>query len=660
MFYLKLAFTNIKKSYSDFAPFILASTVMFIMDLVLASIFFSPSLKKLPGAESISLLLGLGLIILSGFSLVILIYSYRFLMRKRSKEFGLYEILGLSKNQISRISILELMIIFLITLTLGSILGIVLAKFLYLIFVNLMGGDYFKLIISKNSLLLVSLIFVVIFLVLDLIALITIRRNSGLSLLKEESRGEREPRGSRILAFLSIICLGIGYYLAITVKNPMMALVIFFVAVVFVIIGTYLFYMSFTIWYLKKKKANKKYYYQPKNFITVSSMLYRMKQNALGLANITILVAMTFVTFATTTSLYFGVKEAIERAYPTTTSVHVDGARIDNINSLITSTNIPIKNLKSYIMSSSNLVSLPEKEKNLKMAGENDLRDGGMTYLSFVSREELVKLGNTDLPELSNNEILIRENLGNSEYKTIDWYGQSYKVKSYVKKLDNFSDDLTAARTDTWILANQEQVEKAMQAFNAKVDKNDESYSYLIFKDSTQARFDIPKGKEKAFDKAFEKTYDKMGNPFAIAVTHKSDVKETLTSFTGGFLFIGFTLGITFILGAALIIYYKQVSEGEEDKRSYKILQEIGLSKKEVAKTIKSQIKMVFMLPIVLAVIHFSFAYVMIKKLITLFGVTNTNLIFLVSVITITGVVLLYYLIYKQTSKTYYKIVERN
>ncbi|OFI46174.1 hypothetical protein BG262_03945 [Floricoccus penangensis] len=667
MFYLKLAINNIRKSFSNFAPFILASTVMFVMDLIIASILFSPSLAKMKhGATTTGTLMGMGLFIISAFAVIILVYSYRFLIKQRTKEFGLYEILGLSKSQIARVSIDELLILFLATVLIGTIVGTILAKFLYLILATLIGSDYFGLDFSLIAVGVVTFVFLAIYFLLILISSITIQRNSSLSLLKEESRGEKEPKANFVFALLSLVLIGAGYYMAVTVQNPIEALTKFFIAVILVIIGTYLFYLSFTIWLLKRQKANKKYYYQPKHFITVSSMLYRMKQNAVGLANITVLVAMTFVTLAITVALHTGVKDVTNQAFPdnTTVSTTLYGITRDKAESVIATTSMNPKIDIDY-SNANTIATIAPEDSEIKMDSQSSNQMGkNYANVKILNREDLVKIGNDSLANISGNEVIVGSFNGKTTAKTVNWMGQKLVVKDIITNLKNVNNEISGMKSFYIIFPNQATMEKYINDYNS-VDKAEDNGSAFNMSISTNVYLKLDEKQIDEFKDQLDAKVSKMvsnkelSESTYVNTMSRKEMQSVMNEFTGSFLFIGFTMGLTFILGAGLIIYYKQVSEGAQDKRNYKILQEVGLSKKEVAQTIKSQVMMVFFMPIALAVIHFSFAYLMIKKLLEIFGVTNGGLILGVSAATILGVAAIYFLIYKLTSRVYYNIVER-
>lgn len=674
MFYVKLASRNIRKSLSNFLPFALSSVVMFIMNLVIATILLSPSLKKMPGAANVAMLLVLGLIVLTIFATIFMIYSYRFLLKRRTKEFGLYNILGLKKRQIVQISVLELLMMFIATVAAGTISGIILAKFLYLILINLLGENYFDLQWSPLAVVIVTAVFALIYFLLMVIGSFSIRRQSSLELLNDANRGEKEPKSRSILAWLGIVFLAIGYYLAATVTSPLDALLKFFVAVLFVILGTILFYMSFTIWLLKRQKRNKNYYYEPKHFITVSSMLYRMKQNAVGLANITILVTMTFVTLSTTVGLYSSINGFLNGYFVRNTIINVNTTQQRSealIDEAAEKSGIPLKHKIVYEMSNSLIGTMRDGQF------ENKQNLSNLTGVNFMTAETYEKLTGKKV-HLQGNEAIAYPASGNFNEPKATFWDHTFEIKEKIKDIKNFpSISMTASNWLILIVNTKEQIQPVlddaskvsgsryklgfdttisadMTAKDAKKLQNVLSY-YRANGDKPIQNTNDSETKVEQDDRGEAKTL--AGMPPTIETYDV--LHHQFLAFAGGFLFIGLVLGFTFILGTALIIYYKQISEGEQDKRSFEILQEVGLSGKEVKQTIRSQVLLVFFLPIVVAIVHFSFAFIMIQKLISLFGTTRLGLLLLTSFGTITVVACIYYIIYKQTSRAYYRIVER-
>lgn len=637
---------------------------MFAMTLILSNIAFSSSLEKLKGADAAKFMMMIGLVIIILFSVIIVSYSYRFLLKQRTKEFGLYNILGLNKRNIATISFWELMIMFVVTLVLGTVIGLILSDFLYLIFIHLIGGNYFNLKVSMQAVSLTMIVFALIFALLMFFAMITIGRNSAISLLKDNTRSEREPSGRLILSIISLAMLGTAYYLAITVQGPLEALMKFAIAVILVIIGTYLLYIAVTIFILKRQKANKNYYYKPEHFITTSSMLYRMKTNAVGLANITILVTMTFVTLATSVALYVGVQKVVKDQFPKNTGFTVTGLNVQDNKAQLASYMKENDLETSQADLHSSFFAMTQIQVNADKTAVFPAKTNNMNQIGaveFITRDDMAKLGN-DLPELSENQVMLynlqKKKHGKADITKLDWYGQSYQVVSTVPKLKNFVGLPAVVDVLIFIVPNDDALMKVNSIYNQEMAKTskDKNYAASI---STDMMLQLPLKKQATLAKAYETARQNNPQDTHVAVSTEKESMESILSFTGGFLFIGFMLGMTFILGAALIIYYKQISEGAEDKRSYRILQEVGLTKKEVKKSIDSQVLIVFFMPIIVSIIHFSAAFIMISKLISLFGITDIGMIAGVSGVTILFITVLYFLIYRKTSKIYYRIVER-
>ncbi|WP_394530095.1 ABC transporter permease [Lactococcus lactis subsp. lactis] len=667
MLSLKLAANNIKKGFKSFAPFLMASVTMFVMLFVTASIALSPSIHKLRGGSSLSQIMSFALIVLSIFAILILIYSYRFLQTQRSKEFGLYDILGFGKTRIVGVAFLELLLSYIITFVVGTICGIAFSKFLFLVFVNMIGGNYFNLVISPTAILLLAILFFVFFLVLMMIGVWIIWRSSSLDLLREESKGEKEPKSNLFFAIAAVILLGAGYYIALTVEDPMAAIMKFFIAVLLVIFGTYLFYISFTVWYLKLKKKRPSYY-KPNNFITTSSMLYRMKANAVGLGNITILLSMTIVTVVVSLGVFLGTENSVKTYYTreaktysvaNNTDVKQD---IERIKSAAASKNIEIKNISDMYYAQDLQADRVKSSKDQFITSNKQgvMFDKNAYFATLTTAQTLKSLGNKDIPSLKDNQVLLvdiskNKTSFNSKIKSIQWYGETYQVADTLNSVKNFPSSsvvTVSSKVMMIVFANNQAFDKGLANLN-KTISGDQGFSNLA---STSIIFDIKPVDEKRFTKAFKEEFKDNKD---LSISYRSEALQDQRAQIGGLVFVGFVLGISFILGAALIIYYKQLSEGAQDKRSFKILQEVGLSKEEVQKTIKSQVRLIFFLPLVITIAHFAGAYLMIEKIIMLFEINDRSVIFTISLATIAILAIIYYLIYKATSRVYYKIVER-
>lgn len=656
MFYLKLAQQNIRKSIGIFAPFVLASMVLYVLICSMFLLMLSPVMASL-GTGAVTI--GLGLFVLTIFSLVMEIYSYNFLLKQRSREFGLYHMLGMNKKKVALLACLELLIIFFLLVMVGSFLSGVFANVMYLIFVNLTHYNELHFSIAPLAFLLTLLIFFAIFIVLGLLAIWTIGKSNPLVLFQASEKGEKEPRGNVVLALFGVLSLATGYYLSITSKAVGIAIVYrFFFAVLLVIIGTYLFYISFMAWYLKWRRKDSKYFYTPEHFITISQMIFRMKQHAVGLANITLLAVMAFVTIATTTSLYTGLSTSVDSQYPKETSITyqvLDRNQGQSYyqNSILDHFPHVEGNQLAYLTFQSGLVYDGGHEIviNEDTIANPDISKLAYTY--FISQDDFRKLGN-DLPQLENDQVAFYHPSQGEAVQTVKIGDQLFRnVKTLGQaKLPDMTNTLNAA---IMVVSDDAALSMVRDYYETYTPQGyTVNLNYRVFTKLTNQELEsIGQNKGTFYD-----LFDTSGT-FLGYVQQKADYYHSLMGLMGGFLFTGCLLGISFLLGAALIIYYKQYAEGHEDKKSYKILQEVGMSQSAVKKTINSQTLLVFFMPLAMASLHFIIALVMLKQMLLLFGVRSSVMIYSVSGITLFTIGLIYFMIYRWTSKIYYKIIER-
>lgn len=657
---LKLALNNIKKEKNTFSPFIISSLSMFIIVFIMFSMRVSHSLKKLNNWEIISKMLFFGLVTVILFSIIFLFYSYNFLLNERSREYSIYNVLGFKKSNIILVAFYEILICLLIITGVGLIVGIAIAKFLFLIFVNVIGESYYNLEINPLAIIFVIETFFLIFTILFSLGALKILKTSPKELLTKTSKGEREPKGKIILTISSLMLLISGYYLALTVDNPVNALTKFFIAVLLVIFGTYLFYIAVTISYLKMKKKMRSYY-TSHNFISTNLLLYRMKANAIGLANITILLTMSLVTLIVTTGLFIGSKQVILDNFPQEAQVrqnviHKNDSRL-GLNKIIEDTSnksgVKVSNLNTIRQISYDFIGRSRKNNSIDFNGVYlNLLGKNIMSVVMVTAEDIQKLGNhiEILKSLKKNEILMTDFSGNTKnIEYIGWYGQKYKVVGHLNKIANLPKQPSISETSLLIFSDDNSMNQAISAINKTYDKeglSTDSSPYFL------SLFDISPKKVYQFKK-----YLSQQDKGLELDDRKSSLKEVVVEI-GGILFIGFILSFSFIIGVAIITYYKQLSEGIQDKKTFKILQDIGLTKVEVKKTISKQVRMMFIIPIAMMVINFLFSYNMISKIIELFGITDSEIIGIVSLLVVLTVILFYYLTYKITNLVYFKTVE--
>ena len=658
MFYAKLAWSNLKKSLDIFGPFLLASVVLFVLDCSTLLLIYSPVSMEMQYSNTV---LGLAIVVLMIFTVIMEIYSYNFLLKQRSREFGLYNILGMNRRQVGLVSTIELAIMFVGVIVIGSILSAIFSQLFYLIFVNLLHYDKFVLTLSPLAFILTSVAFATIFALLEVINIVIIYRSSPLALFKRQEKGEKEPRGNIILALLSIISLGIGYYMSISsVKVAALVVVYrFFIAVVLVIIGTYLFYVSFMTWYLKRRRKNKNYFYQPEHFVTIAQMIFRMKQNAVGLANITLLATMTFVTIATTTSLYVSGQNQANILFPKNTQITFsnngyvekdsriiseDEFKEEFQNQIVDKLDKPSSDYITYqsAMSSACLANEKVMAINDDSIKHPDVNTFGTLYLT--TQDAIQKLGN-DLPKLKDNQIAFYKQKGDSQLETLTLFDKKFENVKNFKNL-KFPELGNTYNPSVIIFSNNVVMEEMLELFK----QHD-----LMFQSTFTAYADLSTKDISTISDGLKS--DKNSEIQSDIYTKKTFMND-MYAITGGFLFTGFLLGLSFLLGAALIIYYKQRTEGIEDKKSYKILQEVGMSKEAVKQAINSQTLLMFFMPLGFAIVHFIVALTMLKQMLLLFGVEGSGTL-IISGITIFCIIIIYFFIYKLTSRTYYKIIER-
>ncbi|MBV1944095.1 ABC transporter permease [Streptococcus parasuis] len=656
MFYLKLAGQNIRKSMGVFAPFVLASLVLFTLICSMFLLMLSPVMKSM-GTGAVSI--GLGVVVLTIFSLIMEIYSFNFLMQQRTREFGLYNVLGMNKKKVALVASIELFFIFLLVIVLGSALAGVFANVLYLIFVNLTNYSDLHFSISPLAFAMTAFLFAVIFFILELLAIRTIGKTSPLILFRASEKGEKEPKGNVLLAALGVLSLGVGYYLSLSSKAAGLAVIYrFFIAVLFVIAGTYLFYISFMTWYLKARRKNKRYFYTPEHFITTSQMIFRMKQHATGLANITLLSVMAFVTIATTTSLYTGMSSMTSRLYPKETSITYpvsDRSQGETVYQQSVLSHFPEKahDSLSYLTYQAGLVYDGGEEIVISPVTISDPDFSKIAFTYFITQDDFRKLGN-DLPELAANQVAFIRPSEKPSLKKLVLGEQTFEN---VVNLDQaiFPDITNTLNAAVMVVGDDSVLETVRSYYEANNPQGYQvSLDYRVFTDLTNE--EVASIGQQTGDSY---TINDANGEFLGYAMQKSDLNNMLLGFTGGFLFTGLLLGISFLLGVALIIYYKQYSEGHEDKKSYKILQEVGMSQKAVKKTINSQTLLVFFMPLAMATLHFFVSLVMLKQMLKEFGVVSSSMIYTVSGITLLAVALFYFIIYKWTSRTYYRIIER-
>ena len=653
-FYAKLAVTNIKKNGKTYFPYILTCIGTIIMFYILHFISVNDGLNNMSGGDSLKILLNLGTYVIGLFSIIFLFYTNSFLIKRRKKELGLYNILGMEKKHIAKVLFLETFFVSIISMVVGLIGGILLSKLMFLVLLKILN---FKVpmgfFISIQSLIVTAILFGAIFVLTLLNNLRQIHLSKPIELLKGGETGEKEPKTKSILTLFGVLCLTAGYYIALTTESPLAALNLFFFAVILVIIGTYSLFTVGSIALLKILRKNKKFYYKTNNFINVSGMIYRMKQNAVGLANICILSTAVLVMLSTTVSLYIGMDDLLRTRYPRNISVsakNVSNETSQILDNLITEEarklDISVKNIVRY----RSMPLLMTQDKNsFSVASSESFSATNISMVNLVSLSEYNRIENQS-STLNENEVLLFSFRGEISSDNINISGNEFKIKERINNLNTDGMD-SAMLVNTYyiVVPDEETIQKlCLSSGESNDDIKDLSYHYA---------FDTDNDAENEINLTFaiqNKLQENSVNGFAESL---EESRETFFSLYGGLFFLGIFLGALFIMATVLIIYYKQISEGYDDKDRFEIMQKVGMSKAEVKKSIRSQVLMVFFLPLATAVIHIAFAFKVITKLLALLNLTNVSLFAICTAGTILVFAIFYAIVYYLTARVYYKIV---
>lgn len=659
--YTKLAITNIKNNRQFYFPYLLTGIITVAMFYIMCALESNPGIQSMPGAKDLGLILRLGIGVIGIFAVIFLFYTNSFIIKRRKKELGIYNILGMEKRHIAKILSKEAFFTAIIAIGGGLVTGVLFHKLACMLLYRMIGfngGITFSF--SKKGVMITAILFAIVYLLTYIYDLFQVQLANPIELLQSGNKGEREPKTKAIMAVLGVLCLGTGYFIAITTKNPIKALTLFFVAVILVIIGTYLLFTAGSIALLKILRRNKGYYYQTKHFTSVSGMIYRMKQNAVGLANICILSTMVLVAVSTTVSLYVGIEDIMKERYPNEINISAyydTGAPAEDsiapiVEKSVKESGRKIRHEEDYL----ELYFAAIKDQGQYSLDKEKVKTAGDRVSGFVvlTREDCKKKYNEEIPELAENEVALFT-IKKTDMDTLVLENRSYHVKE-IKQFQNTEDFETIADIMDeyyYVIVNDVQdMERLWQLQKEIYQENSSSIS-------RQVRLDID-GDSEQKKECFENIKTALGPEQAkarILIDSRQSSLDEFYQIYGGFLFLGLFLGILFLMITVLIIFYKQISEGYDDKERFSIMEKVGMSNDEVKATIRSQVRTVFFLPILMAAIHVGMAFPMIKRLLSLFGLSNTALFAGCMAGTILVFALIYLLVFLKTSKTYYKIV---
>ena len=667
-FYFKLAITNIKKNAKTYVPYMITSILTISMFYIICSLGNNPNITKACGTDSMKYVLFLGTWVCGIFAVIFLFYTNSFLMKRRKKEFGLYNILGMEKKHISMVVLCETLIMSIISLVLGLVVGILFDKLMLLVILSMFTVEIpLGFHISPESFPATLTLFTGIFVLIFLNSIRQIHLAKPIELLQGSTVGEKEPKAKWLIALIGAICLGSGYYISLTTTNPIAALNMFFIAVILVIIGTYLLFTAGSIVLLKALRKNKNYYYKTKNFISISGMIYRMKQNAVGLANICVLSTMVLVMISSTFSLWNGMNDVLDNFYPRefifTPFEYSEKSASDLkvwVKDTLDECNLEPKDIIDY--SYLNFAVVQDKDSFIMYRDNpvysdmiNDIRN-----LFFITLDDYNKMTNSN-ETLKADEVLVYSNRDQYDYKEMKLSDKTFKVK---ETLDNFPNNRIMSSD---VASSHFMIVKDMSVINDLDKIQNEIYGDMASSIQYYYAFNVDADTEKILDinNKFENDIQEMGtygeNTNKYVYEGRFDCRETekndFIGTYGGLYFIGVFLGVLFIIATILIMYYKQISEGYDDKGRFEIMQKVGISHEEIKKSIHSQVLTVFFLPLIVAGIHIAFAFPFITRLLAILNLTNVKLF---AMATVGGFLLFsvfYAVVYRITARSYYKIV---
>ena len=653
-----LAVSNLKKNRTLYIPFSIASITMMVITYILLALSTNKTILQSNGGNTVVMALGFGVVIMLLVSTLTMIYANGFVMKNRSKEFGLYSILGLGRSQIQLLQVVEMLLFAVMNLIVGLVLGVLLNR---LAFALLLKAMRFNVPISYEfqiaSVIIIGILFSGIFVFLMILNAIKIRVSRPLELLREKKSGEKTGRFLSIRALIGVVILGYAYYISQSIESPIKALGWFFVAVLLVVIATYILFDAGSIALLRFLKNRKTFYYRPINFISVSNLIFRMRKNAMGLASICILSTMVLVTLGTTGSLQFGAQEVINKTSPTDFTFRnmyrnpeETAEYSKEVKQLAAGTASKVTDFHEY----SYILTAGNHEGNVLNTNFKNLGGLPEAMIVLVSVEDYNRNTGENLTVKSGEMLLGEESFKKNPTFNQVSIGDNTISVAQVIDVKNFSKIAVANPNITdhsYIgILNEEDMVKAVPYYSKDNDEGHRSYTrnYVALW-NTSSKTDDEKQKEL---EAYQQS------DIAGGIDGKIEIAQLLFQFYGSLLFLGILLAIAFSVGAVLVIYYKQISEGYEDRERFVILKKIGIDQPMIHQSINRQVLIVFFLPLLTAFLHTALSYNMVSKIVLIFGIKGS--IIGLTMLAVAGVFMIaYFLVYKITSREYFKIINR-
>lgn len=653
----RLAAQNLRKNASVTLPYFITCALTTAVYYNIRSLFMNPGINQMMGAETLRNMLGLGSNVVFLFAVIFLLYTNGFLIKRRKKEFGMYNILGMEKRHLVAVLFWETLYLLVGSLTGGLLLGIALDKALFLAIGRMIGAQNvpMEFFVLGKTVADTALLFSGIALLVFVKAAVTIRVTDPIRMVREGQAGEKEPKANWFLAVLGVVFTGIGYGISITTKNPMLALPLFFMAVILVIAGTYLLFTAGSVALLKALRRSKKFYYKSNHFISVSGLLYRMKQNAAGLASICVLSTMVLVMLSGTGSLMVGMEDALHQRHPyefvmmnMNETEELDGNRlVQEVRDLCAEKGIGIQKEAKYhdltfpvecvkggfllaepqtVMNPAVLMCVPISDYNAVMGTQKSLEQG---------------------------EVMVYSERVQYDYPTLTLQDKTYQVKETLTEVPGNSFLAMNILTSYVLILPDEEMVPVEQMQMEQLGNYASSITYFYGFDS-----DADDKTQVEFYKDL-KSHLKTDLGYDGEIESRAENRVSFNGLYGGFFFIGVFLGVLFLMATVLIIYYKQISEGMEDRDRYVILRKVGMDDREVKRAIRSQILIVFFLPLVVSFCHVAAAFPLVTRLLSILNLTNKMLYLGCTGVTCLLFAAFYLLVYTLTAKTYYKLVSK-
>lgn len=661
--YIRLAKTNFLNNKQFYLPYMFTGMIMVAMYYIMVSLENNSGLKLVRGASHMGMILGIGTWVIGIFGVIVLFYTNGFIMRRRKKELGIYNILGMEKRHIGKVIFWECGFVTVVAIAGGFFLGILFSKFMIMMLYRLMNvAESIVFEISLKAIKQGTILFGLIYMGIFLYDLFEIKKANPVELLSGGSVGEKEPKSKWLLSIIGIVAIGAGYYIAISEENPLKAMYMFFVAVILVIIGTYCLFTAVSVTVLKLLRKHKNFYYNKKNFVAVSGMLYRMKQNAVSLSNICILSTMVLVVVAGTVSMYLGIQDQLKFRYPydvslsfSTTHVVEDYSEVEQqIADILKEQNVSYE-IKSNTGSFGVLMHI--EEDGFSYGDVFTMDTDQYAFFTIYTRDQFEKAGfskDYGLGGLKKGEVAVLSDTA-YEKSTIKMGDKIWNV-AYSRELEKEDDSDYMRIVGACYYIIVEDYDTLNEIFEQQKEgygENASDYDYSVGIDFQAEDEEI----SKCAKALYGVNLTGIDENADLWIECRQEGKDDFYAINAGLLFIGIFLGSLFLIVTVLIIFYKQISEGYDDRNRYHILSKVGMSHREIKTSIGSQIRMVFFLPLLTAAVHLFAAYPMLRRVLMLLNLNNANLFFWCFLGTLCAFAVIYYIVFKLTSKTYVKIV---